>query len=99
MDCVTLGRTGLSVSRLGLGGGGHSRLGHTAGSDSEHSVSLVGRAIELGINFIDTAEGYETEEIIGRGIRGFDRGRIVLSTKKSMRSDRPITPAELREGL
>ena len=99
MDYLMLGRTGLSVSRLGLGGGGHSRLGFAAGSDPAAAVSIVRRALDLGINFIDTAEGYRTEEVIARGMLGFERGRIVLSTKKSMAGDRRLTPAELREGL
>jgi aryl-alcohol dehydrogenase-like predicted oxidoreductase len=98
MNYVRLGRSAFSVSRLGLGGGGHSRLGQGAGADLDKSVTIIRRALDLGVNLIDSSEGYGTEEIIGSGIRGFDRGRLVLSTKKTMGSGF-VTPAELREGL
>ncbi len=52
---TTLGRTGLRVSVSGLGCGGHSRLGQTSGASESASVALVERALDLGINFIDTA--------------------------------------------
>lgn len=100
MDYVTLGRTGLTASVFGLGGGGHSRLGQQTGSTQAQSVALVQRALELGVNFIDTAESYGTEAIIGEAIRGAQRDQIVLSTKKSMtRDDRLIAPQEVTQGL
>ncbi|HYN89598.1 MAG TPA: aldo/keto reductase [Ardenticatenaceae bacterium] len=84
MDYVTLGRTGLHVSVLGLGGGGHSRLGQAAGAAEADSVALVQRALELGINFVDTAESYGTEPIVAKAIRGRQRRQVVLSTKKTI---------------
>jgi aryl-alcohol dehydrogenase-like predicted oxidoreductase len=99
MEQVVLGRTGLKVTRLGLGGGGHSRLGQSTGRNDSDSVAIVRRALDCGINFIDTAEGYGTEEIVGQGIRGRDRSRIVLSTKKSLPREKPVSAAELRDGL
>ena len=99
MEQIALGRTGFRVSRMGLGGGGHSRLGRSTGREEGESVAVVRRALEMGINFIDTAEGYGTEEIVGRGIRGHERGSVVLSTKKSMSVERPVTALQLREGL
>jgi aryl-alcohol dehydrogenase-like predicted oxidoreductase len=100
MDYVTLGKTGLSVSVLGLGGGGHSRLGQQTGVTEAESVQLVRRALELGITFIDTAEAYGTEAIIGRALREARRETVVLSTKKSLRHEgRLITGAELVDGL
>jgi aryl-alcohol dehydrogenase-like predicted oxidoreductase len=99
MDQIILGRTGLRVSRMGLGGGGHSRLGVRDGNADSDSVAIVRRALELGVNFIDTAEGYGTEEVVGQGIRGVRRDRIVISTKKAISPERPISSADLRRGL
>jgi aryl-alcohol dehydrogenase-like predicted oxidoreductase len=100
MDYVTLGASGLRVSVLGLGGGGHSRLGQRTGAAEDESVTLVRRALALGVTFIDTAEGYGTESIIGTALRDVHRQDVVLSTKKSMRAEgRLITAAELTRGL
>jgi L-galactose dehydrogenase len=82
MRRVVLGRTKLEVSVMGLGAGGDSRLGTKTG-DAERSVQLVRTALARGIDFIDTAEAYGTEEVVGRGIAGFARERIVISTKKT----------------
>ena len=81
MDRTTLGRTGLEVSVMGLGGGGHSRLGLSQGKTDEEAADIVRAALGLGINFIDTAEGYKTEEAIGIAIRGVPRESVVISTK------------------
>jgi len=58
MDYVNLGRTGLKASVMGLGGGGFSQLGLRTGGTPEQAVALVRRALELGVNLIDTAEAY-----------------------------------------
>jgi aryl-alcohol dehydrogenase-like predicted oxidoreductase len=99
MNYTTLGRTGFRVSRIGLGGGGKSRLGRLSGRSESESIAVVRRALELGVNFIDTAEAYRTEEIIGKALRGHRRAELVISSKKSMRQDHPVTPGELRAGL
>jgi aryl-alcohol dehydrogenase-like predicted oxidoreductase len=100
MEYVTLGATGLRVSVLGLGGGGHSRLGQRTGASEQVSTNLVRRALALGVTFIDTAEAYGTESIIGTALRDVRREDVVLSTKKSMRAQgRLITAAELTRGL
>jgi L-galactose dehydrogenase len=100
MDSITLGRTGLKVSVLGLGGGGHSRLGQQTGATESQSAAIVQRAIEHGVNFIDTAEAYGTEPLIGVALRTAGRSELVLSTKKSPTAQgRPISGAELIEGL
>ncbi len=80
MDYTTLGRTGLKVSVAGLGGGGASRLGRAYGASFEDSVAVVQEAIDLGINFIDTAIVYRTEDIVGAAIKG-KRDKLVLSSK------------------
>lgn len=98
MDYTTLGRTGLRVSRMGLGGGGHSRLGLSQGKTDAEAEAIVREALDLGINFIDTAESYKTEEVIGRGIQGTPRDEVVLSTKAGVGwQDRFCTGAEMRE--
>jgi aryl-alcohol dehydrogenase-like predicted oxidoreductase len=84
MEYRTLGRTGLRVSRIGLGGGGKSCLGRKNGKTESESVRLVERALELGINLIDTSGRNMTEGIIARGIRSYDRDGLVLSTKRTV---------------
>ena len=99
MDTVTLGRSGLVVSVAGLGCGGHSRLGQATGASFGDSVKLVRRALDLGVNYIDTAAAYGTEEVVGAALNG-DRDRIVLSTKALPRSgDSQLSAAGLRASL
>jgi aryl-alcohol dehydrogenase-like predicted oxidoreductase len=101
MQYTTLGRTGLKVSVAGLGCGGPSRLGmrndpQTAGD----AVALVKRAIDLGINFLDTAQNYGTETIVGQAIAGVPRDRLVISTKKTLPAkDHPAPETEIVKGL
>lgn len=80
MDYLTLGRTGLEVSAAGLGCGGASRLGQGYGESHAHSVGVVAAALDLGINFIDTAAVYGTEDIVGEAVAG-RRDQVVISTK------------------
>jgi L-galactose dehydrogenase len=80
MDYTTLGRTGLKVSAAGLGCGGNSRVGLGAGLSEAQSVALVCEALELGVNFLDTAAAYDTEGIVGKAIKG-QRESVVVSTK------------------
>lgn len=82
-----LGRTGLKASVLGLGGGGYSRLGMR--ESEEEAVRVVRRALDLGVNLFDTAEGYGTEPIFGRALRGTDRSQIILCSKASARHHSP----------
>lgn len=97
MEYRILGRTGLRVSVMGLGGGGHSRLGMAKGKTESESVSILKQGIDAGINFIDTAELYGTESIVGKGIKGIDRDKIIISSKKMVREG--MTPMEVQEGL
>ena len=98
MQTTILGRTNLTVSRMGLGAGGHSRLGRNADLTDAQSADLVRRALDHGVNFIDTAEGYGTESIIGQALQGRDRTSVVLSTKKSTRHEQ-VTPSALQTSL
>jgi 1-deoxyxylulose-5-phosphate synthase len=88
MDFVNLGRTGLKVSRLCLGCmtyGVPDRGAHPWSLDEEKSRPFIKRALELGINFFDTANTYSdgtSEEIVGRALRDFARREeIVIATK------------------
>lgn len=100
MEMTTLGRSGLRVSRMGLGCGGHSRLGMTQGGSDAEAERVVHEAIDLGVNLIDTAESYGTEEVVGRAIRGRVRSSLVVSTKVGVQvEDRLGTPRETRDRL
>lgn len=80
MQYTTLGRTGLTVSVAGLGTGGYSRVGVSYGRSAAEAIELIDAALELGVNFIDTARAYGTEELVGNALRG-RRDEVVLSTK------------------
>lgn len=83
MEYTTLGRTGLKVSVAGLGCGGFSRLGLGTGHSTDHAVGIIRQAMDLGVNLIDTAAVYGTEEVVGQAIRGVRRDLFVLCTKAS----------------
>lgn len=85
MDYKQLGNTGLEVSVAGLGCGGNSRLGLGLGAAFDDCVAVVRTAVDLGVNFIDTAEAYGTEEIVGAAVRAYDRDKLVISTKAIFR--------------
>lgn len=97
MEYTFLGKTALKVSEMGLGCGGPSRVGQRYGRSVEESVAVVRHALDSGINFIDTAEAYRTEDIVGRAIRGYDRESLVISTKKS--TFRSITAKDVETSL
>jgi 1-deoxyxylulose-5-phosphate synthase len=88
MEYVKLGNTGLDVSRLCLGcmSFGVAQLGHHSWVlDEERSRPIIKKALELGINFFDTANVYAhgtSEEIVGRALKDYaNRDEIVLATK------------------
>jgi len=81
MDYRTLGRTGVKVSPLCLGAMMFGAWGNT---DHEDSIRIIHRALDAGINFIDTADVYsrgESEEIVGKALAGGRRENVVLATK------------------
>jgi aryl-alcohol dehydrogenase-like predicted oxidoreductase len=79
MQTTTLGRTGLTVTVGGLGGGGFSRLGIDQGVD--HAAGIVRAAYDAGVRFFDTATVYGTQAAVGKGLQGIGRDNYVLSTK------------------
>jgi aryl-alcohol dehydrogenase-like predicted oxidoreductase len=100
MDQIPFGKTGFLVGAAGLGCGGYSRLGAGSGLPSDNAVSIVRKAIDLGVTFIDTSPSYENEALVGQAIAGA-RDRIVLSTKFSTlnRAGARIDATGLRESL
>ncbi|MEA2287604.1 MAG: hypothetical protein QOJ21_3647 [Solirubrobacteraceae bacterium] len=81
MNYRTLGRTGVEVSPLCLGA---MMFGAWGNPDHDDSVRVIHRALDAGINFIDTADVYsrgESEEIVGRALAGGRRDDVVLATK------------------
>ncbi|WP_254528656.1 aldo/keto reductase [Natrinema gelatinilyticum] len=83
MEYTTLGSTGMTVSRICLGcmsfGTGREWM-----LDPDESQDLIDRAIDLGINFFDTANVYstgESEEILGETLEGYNRDAQVIATK------------------
>jgi L-galactose dehydrogenase len=101
MEYTTLGRTGLKVGVAGLGCGGPSRLGMRGDVGAEdRAVRLVKQALDLGVNFLDTAQNYGTEGVVGKAIAGWPRDRVVISTKKTLPTPDDADPeAEIVKGL
>lgn len=78
MDYRRVGNSGLMVSEIGLGG---NNFGQRA--DEKTSIATIHHALELGINFIDTADKYtqgRSEEIVGKAVKG-KRSQVIIATK------------------
>jgi aryl-alcohol dehydrogenase-like predicted oxidoreductase len=81
MEYRNLGKTGVQVSPLCLGAMMFGAWGNT---DHDDSIRIIHRALDAGINFIDTADVYsngESEEIVGKALAGGRRDDVVLATK------------------
>src|SRR6476661_4916312 len=84
MEHRPLGRTGVSVSKLCLGA---MMFGDWGNKDHDESIRIIHRALDAGINFVDTADVYsrgESEEIVGKALAGGRRDDVVLATKLQM---------------
>src|SRR5689334_23026123 len=101
MEKRKLGTGGLEVSKLGLGCMGMShQYGTPEERDERESVATLHRALDLGIDFLDTAEAYgpyANEELLARALAGGRRDRVVLATKFGFRiEDRAIRGVDSR---
>jgi aryl-alcohol dehydrogenase-like predicted oxidoreductase len=89
MERIVLGRTGLEISRIGFGAwaaGGTEWFHGWSGQTDEDSLAAIARALELGVDWIDTAAAYgfgHSEEIVGRALEGV-RPRPYVFTKCSV---------------
>lgn len=101
MEYIQLGNSDLNVSRICMGcmGFGDASNGqHSWTLDEEHSREIIRRGLELGVNFFDTAIGYQngtSEQYLGRALRDFTgRDKVVVATKFL-----PRTNEEIEEGI
>jgi len=89
VDQVTLGKTGIKLSRLGIGtgsiGGSVQRALGTEGFNS-----LIRYAYEQGITYIDTAESYRTHTMVRDAIKGLPREKLFIQSKMPGRPDKPL---------
>jgi aryl-alcohol dehydrogenase-like predicted oxidoreductase len=89
MEYRSIGKSGLRVSAVGLGG---NNFGGRAGDEA--SIDVINQAIEMGINFIDTAAAYtegRSEELVGKAVKG-KRSRVIIATKFG--NPRSVGPGE-----
>ncbi len=101
MEYTKLGNSDLKVSRICMGcmGFGNAKSGiHSWTLDEEHSRAILKRGLELGVNFFDTAAGYQSgtsEQYLGRALNDFaKRDEVVVATKFFPRS-----PQEIADGV
>ncbi len=83
-----LGKSGLEVSALGLGCMGMS-IAYGPPADKKKMIAFIGKAVELGVTFFDTAElygPYTNEELIGEALAPF-RGKVAIATKFGIKLD------------
>lgn len=101
MQYTKLGKSDLNVSRICLGCMGFGEAGngqHSWTINEEHSREIIKRALELGVNFFDTAIGYQngtSERFLGKAIRDFARREDVVLATKFL----PRTPDEIAAGV
>ena len=92
MEYRRLGRTGVTVSALCLGA---MMFGDWGTKDHDESIRIIHRALDAGINFIDTADVYsagESEVIVGKALAGGRRDNVVLATQGAHADGRGSQP-------
>jgi len=101
MQYATLGNTGLVVSRLAFGAmtftAGNQDIGAIYKVGAKLADDLVGKAVDAGVNFFDTADGYaggESETLLGAALKS-RRDQVVIATKVGFRTGKPLTQAGL----
>ena len=101
MQYTRLGNSELHVSRICMGCMGFGDAGngqHSWTLDEEHSREIIKRGLELGVNFFDTAIGYQSgtsEQYLGRALRDFAKREDVVVATKFL----PRTPEEISDGV
>lgn len=101
MEYTKLGNSDLNVSRICMGcmGFGDAKNGqHSWTIDEEHSREIIKHGLELGINFFDTAVGYQngtSEQYLGRALKDFAKREDVIVATKFL----PRTPEEIEQGV
>ena len=104
MEFTTLGPSHARASVIGLGTGGPSRVGLSYGHTEEKSMAVVQEAFRLGINVIDTAQGYGSEGIVGKALANqnadLQRSDLILCSKASCQKDMQPRPlAEFKSSV
>jgi aryl-alcohol dehydrogenase-like predicted oxidoreductase len=101
MQYTTLGNTGLIVSRLSFGAmtftAGNKNFATIYKTEEADANAMVGRALDAGVNFFDTADGYaggESETMLGRALKS-RRAEVVITTKVGFRSGAALVQAGL----
>jgi aryl-alcohol dehydrogenase-like predicted oxidoreductase len=92
MELRPLGHTDVSVSQFCLGA---MMFGAGGNTDHDESIRIIQRALDAGINFIDTADVYgagESEEIVGKALAGGRRDDVVLTDDVLDRIDEIVPP-------
>lgn len=90
-----LGRTGIEVSIIGQGTGGHDPLGQKSGKSEQEMCDFLKFAFDSGINLFDTSPGYgngRIETILGKAAKEIGRDKVVLSTKMPVAGGMPGEP-------
>lgn len=100
MQYTTLGRTGLRVSAAAMGCGGSSCLGLSRGHSVARCAGIIRRAVDLGVNLIDTARSYGTEPVVGAALKTLTRDSVVISTKHKVAEGKTrLSAAQVVAGL
>lgn len=102
IETITLGKTGRTVSRLGFGGAPAGLKNYLGQFDPESEaeqapfVEAIHKALELGINYFDTAPGYgegASERLFGKALSSHPRENLFLASKVGAWSEKPVRPS------